>query len=117
MSTVAGITKGSAYISTDNLNCWYANLTNGTTVLSTSPVTLYGINVNSHSSGTIKIYDSLNPQTLTVVCNTITLAAGERYINLMGITTGTACTFQVGGTADITVAYRKTKESSFDLNP
>lgn len=114
-SIVSGITKGSAYITTDNLNCWYANLTAGTTVLSTTPATLYAINVNSHTSGTIKIWDSTTASG-TVVLNTITLGATERTVELFGITTGTACTVQIGGTADITIAYRKTREYNYSNN-
>ena len=116
MSTkVSGITKGSQYITTDNLNCWYANLTAGTTVLSTTPVTLYGINVNSHTSGTIKIWDGATGNT-TVCLNTITLGATERTVELFGITTGTACTVVIGGTADVTIAYRKVREYDFSNN-
>lgn len=112
---ISGITSGSKFITTDNLSCWYANLTAGTTTLSSTPTTLYGIIINSHSSGTIKIWDGTAGAT-TVALNTITLAAGERNINLYGLTTGTACTVVVGGTADITVTYRKNNSTSFDSN-
>jgi hypothetical protein len=114
MSTkVSGITKGSAYITTDNLNCWYVNLTAGTTVLSTTPVSIYGIVVNSHSSGTIKVWDGIAGNT-TVCLNTYSFATGSQAINLYGLTTGTACTVVVGGTADVTLAYRKIRE--YDLS-
>lgn len=65
---------------------------------------LRGILINSHSSGTIKVWDSLTA-TGTVIANTITLAAGERFIPFYDCTFATGCYVTIGGTADITVFY------------
>ena len=66
---------------------------------------LIGIIINSHTSGTIKIWDSLTA-TGSVVCETITLAAGERWIPLFGASFGTGCYVTIGGTsANITVLF------------
>lgn len=63
-----------------------------------------GILVNSHTSGTIKLWDNTSAAT-TVLANTITLAVGERWIPLFdgNFNTGLYCT--IGGTADITIFY------------
>lgn len=103
--TVSNLSNGS--VTTDNINCVYKNMaTAGANVVSTSPVTLYGVVINSHTSGVIKIWDNTTA-TGSIVCNSITFAAGSGYYNLFGITTGTACTVSIGGTADITLAYRR----------
>ncbi len=115
MSIVAGITKGSAYISSDNLNCWYATLSAGTLIF-TSPVTLYGIIVNSTSSGVVTLWDGITPQTTPIGGATVLPAAGSFY-NLAGITTGTALTIEIAGTANAILAYRKTKDSNLQYNP
>lgn len=66
--------------------------------------TVGGIIVNSHTSGTIKLWDSLTA-TGSVICNTITLAAGERWIPLFDATFNTGLFVTIGGTADITIIY------------
>lgn len=114
MSTISSISKGSAYITTDNLNCMYANLTAGTTKF-LNPVTLYGIIVNSHTSGVVTIWDGITPQT-TPMTGAISLPTAGSTVNLLGITSGTACTIEVAGTANITLAYRKVKEFDFSNN-
>lgn len=86
-------------------NCLYANVTAGTSLIKTGAGQLYGIIINSHSSGTMAFFDHTT-NSGTKICNTITLAAGERNINLYGVTFGTACTVAIGGTADVTIAYR-----------
>lgn len=65
-----------------------------------------GIVVNSHTSGTIKLWDNTSAAT-TVLCNTMTLAVGERFIPLYGMNFNTGLYVTIGGTADITVAYKK----------
>ena len=114
MSTkIGGVNKGSAYITTDNLNCMCVALTAGTVVLSTTPATLYAVIVSSHTSGTIKVWDGIAGNT-TVALDTFSFPTGSGSYDLFGITTGTACTVVVGGTASVTLAYRKVKE--YDLS-
>lgn len=108
---IGGVNQGSAYMTTDNMNCMYANLTAGTTIFIT-PVILYGIIVNSHTSGVVTIWDG-SPRT-TAVSGPIALPTAGSTVNLLGITTGTACTIEIAGTANVTLAYRKTKE--YDLS-
>ena len=63
-----------------------------------------GIVVNSNSSGTIKLWDNTTPG-VTVMFNTMTIAAGERYINLGGAAFATALYATLGGSPDITILY------------
>ena len=63
-----------------------------------------GIVVNSHSSGTIKLWDNTSAAT-TVICNTITLAAGERYIPMYSLSFNVGLYITVGGTVDLTFIY------------
>lgn len=64
-----------------------------------------GVVINSHTSGTLKLWDSLSA-TGTVICNTISFAVGEHYIDLFsaGFQTGLYAT--IAGTADITIVYK-----------
>lgn len=66
--------------------------------------TLYGVIVNSNSSGTLKLWDALTA-TGTVIMNTYTFAAGSSIINLshVGISFYTGLFATIGGTADITI--------------
>lgn len=66
--------------------------------------TLAGVVVNSHSSGTIKLWNSLTASG-TVMFNTITLAVGERWIPFFGANYTIGCFVTVGGTADLTFIY------------
>lgn len=63
-----------------------------------------GIVINSHTAGTLKLWDSLTA-TGTVMFETITLAVGERFIPMYGATFGTGLFITIGGTANITVMY------------
>lgn len=63
-----------------------------------------GIIVGSHTSGTIKLWDNTSGAT-TVLVNTMTLAAGERWIPLFDATFTVGLYVTIGGTADITVVY------------
>jgi hypothetical protein len=65
---------------------------------------LSGVIVNSHTIGTLKLWDSLTA-TGTVICNTITFASGERFIPLYNATFNTGLFATIGGTADITIIY------------
>lgn len=82
---------------------------NGTTSQSVkgSAGTLYGISVNSHSSGTIKLWDNTSAAS-TVLVNTITLAAGPQQVTFpaVGISFNTGLFITVGGTIDYTVIYK-----------
>lgn len=83
----------------------YANVTASANAQKSGPGTLYGIIVNSHSSGTIKIYDSLT-QANTVIMNTFSFPTGSGvYMFPMGVSFYTGLSFTVGGTADITLLY------------
>jgi hypothetical protein len=64
---------------------------------------LRGMYVNSTSSGTIKIYDSLT-QANTVMFNTITPAVGFHNFGDVAFNTGLSVT--IGGTLDVTLIYR-----------
>lgn len=63
-----------------------------------------GIIVASHTSGTIKLWDN-TAGSGTVLVDTITLAVGERFINLLGMNFATGLYVTIGGTANITVVY------------
>ena len=78
--------------------------TNGSAsaLIATGPGVLVGLVVNSHSSGTVKFWDNTSAAT-TVIFNTITLAAGERWIPFFGAKFTTGCYLTVGGTIDYTV--------------
>ena len=79
----------------------YTNLS-ASALLATGPGVLVGVVVNSHSSGTLKFWDN-TAGSGTVIFNTITLAAGERFVPLFGAKFTTGCYLTIGGTADVTV--------------
>ena len=85
-------------------NCNYVNLTSGTATVKSGIGQLYGIIVNSHTSGSLKIYNSLTAGTGSVVCSTMTFASGERFINLAGITFPVGCSVAIVD-ADVTICY------------
>lgn len=66
---------------------------------------LVGVVINSHTGGTLKFWNNTSAAG-SVLFNTITLAAGERYINFFNANFDTACFLTVGGTADVTVIYK-----------
>ena len=63
-----------------------------------------GVIIASHTSGTLKLWDSLTATGTTLV-NTISFGVGEHFIDLFdaGFNIGLYAT--IGGTADITVVY------------
>ena len=81
----------------------YKNLSASATALKNGPGILVGMYVNSTSSGTIKIYDSLT-QAGTVMNNTITPAVGLHDFFSGGFSTGLSVT--IGGTLDVTLYYQ-----------
>lgn len=68
--------------------------------------TLYGVIVNSHSAGTLKLWDSLTASG-TVIMNTYTFATGSQVIMLpQGVSFYTGLYATIGGTADITMLWK-----------
>lgn len=87
------------------LTAKYANVSASANAQVTGPGTLYGFIVNSHTAGTIKIFDSLT-QANTVIINTFTFPAGSGVFTFpTGISFYTGLSFTIGGTADITLLY------------
>jgi hypothetical protein len=83
----------------------YANITSDTVVKSGAG-RFYGFIVNSHSSGTIKVWDN-TAQSGTVLLNTITLGTGpQSWVFPIGIEFATGLAVDVGGTIDVTVLYK-----------
>jgi hypothetical protein len=83
----------------------YKNLSASASI-KVGPGYVSGIIVNSHTSGTLKLWDSLTA-TGTVICNTITFNATDRTIFLLEIAFTTGLFATIGGTAaDITVVYK-----------
>ena len=65
---------------------------------------LTGVIINSHTAGTLKLWDALTATT-PVICNTMSFAVGERFIPLYDIAFTTGLYATIGGTADITIVY------------
>jgi hypothetical protein len=82
----------------------YVNLS-ASALVKTGAGQVYGIVINSHTSGTLKLWDNTSAAT-TVLCNTMSFAVGERFIPLYGMTFGTGLFATIAGTADITISYR-----------
>lgn len=81
----------------------YTNRT-ASALLVTGPGNIQGVVVNSHTSGTLKFWDNTSAAT-TVIFNTITLGATERWIPLFGAKFTVGCYLTIGGTADVTIIY------------
>ena len=82
--------------------------TNGTAsaLIKTGVGSVAGVIVNSHTSGTIKLWDNTSAAT-TVIVNTITLAAGPQILTFpKPIEFYTGLYFTVGGTLDYTVVWK-----------
>jgi hypothetical protein len=83
----------------------YTNLS-ASALIKTGAGVLKGIVVNSHSSGTLKLWDNTSAAT-TVLFNTITFAAGSGIvINLPAVEFSTGLYATIGGTADITLLWK-----------
>jgi hypothetical protein len=63
-----------------------------------------GVIINSHTSGTLKLWDSLTA-TGTVLNETISFGVGERFIPLFGERFATGLFATIGGTANITIVF------------
>jgi hypothetical protein len=82
----------------------YTNLSASAAIKSTSGV-VYGFVVNSHTNGTLKLWDN-TAGSGTVLLNTITFAAGPNFVSLpVGIQFGVGLFATIGGTADITIIW------------
>lgn len=73
-------------------------------LIKTGSGSVTAIIINSHSSGTLKFWDNTSAAT-TVIFNTMTLAAGERFIDLYDANFTTGLYLTIDGTADVTVIY------------
>ena len=83
-------------------NCKYFNGTTSQSI-KVGHGTLYGIVVNSHAVGTLKLWDSASASG-AVIFNTITLVAGPNFIPFpMGISFYTGLFASVTGTIDYTI--------------
>lgn len=65
---------------------------------------LQGVVINSHTSGTLKLWDN-TAASGTVIHETMLFAVGERWIPFFGETFGTGCFATIGGTANITLIF------------
>lgn len=82
----------------------YNNLS-ASALIKTGPGTVYGFVVNSHTSGTLKLWDNTSAAT-TVITNTFTFPTGSGvYTFPMGVSFYTGLYATIGGTADITLLY------------
>lgn len=82
----------------------YTNIS-ANTLIKTGAGRFKGFVVNSHSSGTIKVYDNTT-NTGTIIFNTITFAAGPQFITLPDVEFSTGLYVEVGGTIDITILWK-----------
>jgi len=64
-----------------------------------------GIIINSHTGGTVKLWDAVSAA-VPIICNTITFGAAERFIPLYDIEFTVGLFATIGGTADITIVYK-----------
>jgi len=81
----------------------YKNFSSSNLVKTGSGVVM-GVIINSHTSGTLKFWDNTSAAT-TVLFNTITLGATERWVPLLGAKFLTGLYITTGGTIDATVVY------------
>lgn len=96
----------SAYSSLQNVT-WYGlpAIVTGNVLIKTGPGNLTGVIVSSHTSGTIKFWDSLTAAN-TVLVDTYTYATGSQTITFFGAKFTTGLFADVGGTTQkITVIY------------
>lgn len=82
----------------------YTNIS-ASALIKTGAGRLKGFCVNSHTSGTLKLWDNTSAAT-TVLLNTITFNAGPTYFVLPDVEFGTGLYATIGGTADITIFWK-----------
>lgn len=90
---------------------FYARLTAGTwSLVKVGNTTLNGIFVSSSNGGSLVIYDSSlteGSSVSTVVCGTMTIASGERFIDFGGARLANGLLiYNIGSGNDLTVFYR-----------
>lgn len=81
----------------------YANIS-ASGLIHTGPGAVAAVVVNSHTNGTLKLWDNTSAAT-PVIFNTITFAAGPGSYNLFGAKFITGLYATIGGTADITLIW------------
>lgn len=85
----------------------YSNKTASAAIQSGSGL-VYGVIVNSHTNGTMKLWDSLSAAN-TVIVNTFTFPSGSGVYKFPEpIAYNTGLYFTLGGTLDITFVYQPT---------
>lgn len=82
----------------------YKNIT-ASGLVKTGYGTIAGVIINSHTSGTLKLWDNTSAAT-TTICNTMAFAVGERFVPLYNISFNTGLFATIAGVADITIVYR-----------
>ena len=82
----------------------YTNIS-ASALIKTGAGRLKGFTVNSHTSGTLKLWDNTSAAT-TVLLNTITFNAGPTYFVLPDVEFGTGLYATIGGTADISIFWK-----------
>jgi len=83
----------------------YTNITVDT-LIKTGAGRFYGFIVNSHTSGTIKIWDNTSAAT-TVILDTITLAAGpQSWVLPVAIDFSAGLYVDIGGTINVTILWK-----------
>jgi hypothetical protein len=86
-------------------NVKYSNIS-ASALVKTGAGALHGFIVNSHTNGTLKLWDNTSAAS-TVLLNTITFASGPQFVPLpMGVSFNTGLYATIGGTADITILYQ-----------
>ena len=97
--------NGNLVVAQDN-DITYANIA-ASALVATGKGVFYGFIVNSHTSGTVKVWAQTSAA-VPVLLDTITLAAGPtaQYQIPMGIDFTAGLYVTIGGTANITVLYR-----------
>jgi hypothetical protein len=108
---VAGNTKATLATALDPVNDGIrtypdASETNlsASALIKTGSGRIQGVVINSHTSGTLKLWDSLTASG-TVIHETMSFAVGERFIPMFGETFGTGLYATIGGTANLTIIY------------
>ena len=86
------------------LNASYTNLT-ASALIKTGAGTVGGFSVNSHTSGTLKLWDNTSAAT-TVLTDTYTFPAGSSVVNFgQSVNYSTGLFATIGGTANITIFW------------
>lgn len=82
----------------------YTNIT-ADTLIRTGGGRVHGVVINSHTNGTLKLWDNTSAAS-TIICNTITFAAGPQTFNFAApIDFYTGLYADIGGTIDCTILW------------